>query len=309
MLNRQNGKLISGTPFVTVTWAKGIDAAGRPIEVPEKRPRTDIWARDVCPGLFGAKNWQPISDSPQTGYVYIPSFNLCMDIVARKLDPLQPGSFYLGEEFDLSKIGPGGNMSEMQAWDPVRREPVWSIKEDLPYTGGALSTAGLVFYGKHAGLSESRGCEDRAGAVAVQHRLRHRAGPDHLCDRRQAIRCGACGTAHRRRLLFLGTPGAQALLAMPEGGAVFAFELPDADGRSGQAATHQPGERRHVRLQHHQHADQGRQAEAVEEDEAEDVALQAVSVRRGASRPRSFARRSSCPSRRRNCWPPPSTPD
>ena len=227
VLDRRNGKLISATPFVYLNWAKGIDDAGRPIEIPEKRPRLDTWARDVCPGLFGGKGWQPMSYSSQTGYVYIPSFNLCMDIVERKLDPLRPGLFYLGAEFDLSKVGPGGNMSEMQAWDPVQRKQVWSIKEDLPYTGGALSTAGgLVFYGNMHGRLKA--ADAKTGQVLWQFNTGSgiTQGPiTYALDGKQyvAVLAGRLTVPPS----FLGAPGAGALAAMPEGGAVLAFELPN----------------------------------------------------------------------------------
>src|SRR5207244_12537068 len=98
VLNRQNGRLLSAEPFVHVNWAKGIDTAtGRPVEDPEKRPQLDRWARNVCPNLFGGKNWEPMSYSQQTGLVYIPTFNLCMDI-ARKNEAHNPGTFYPASE-------------------------------------------------------------------------------------------------------------------------------------------------------------------------------------------------------------------
>jgi hypothetical protein len=54
VLNRQTGALISAQPFVLVNWAKEIDLkSGLPVEVPEKRPRLDVWAKDICPNLFG----------------------------------------------------------------------------------------------------------------------------------------------------------------------------------------------------------------------------------------------------------------
>jgi alcohol dehydrogenase (cytochrome c) len=54
VLNRQNGQVISAQTYVPVNWAKGFDnETGRPIENPEKRPRLDVWARDICPNLFG----------------------------------------------------------------------------------------------------------------------------------------------------------------------------------------------------------------------------------------------------------------
>ena len=153
VLNRKTGQLVSAEPFVLVNWAKGIDkATGRPVEVPEKRPRTNVWAKDVCPNLFGGKNWEPMSYSPQTGLVYIPTFNLCMDIVNRTQE-FKPGTFYLASEFDLAKAGPGDYMSELVAWDPIKQQKVWGSKEELPFMGGTLSTAGgLVFHGNVFGV-------------------------------------------------------------------------------------------------------------------------------------------------------------
>ncbi|MGH8679279.1 MAG: PQQ-dependent dehydrogenase, methanol/ethanol family, partial [Burkholderiales bacterium] len=84
VINRQSGKLLSATPFVHVNWAKGVDmSTGMPIEDPTKRPRLGVWARDVCPNLIGGKNWEPMSYSLQTGLVYIPTFNMCMDIAGK----------------------------------------------------------------------------------------------------------------------------------------------------------------------------------------------------------------------------------
>ena len=226
VLDRRNGALISATPFVFVNWASGIDPAGRPIEVPDKRPRLDVWARDVCPGLFGAKNWHPMSYSPQTGYAYIPSFNLCMDIVARKPAPWQPGRLYLGAEYDLARLGPDGGIGAMQAWDPVRRQRVWRIPETLPYVGGALSTAGgLVFYGNMQG--ELKAVDARNGAVLWRFATGSgiSQGPiTYAIGGRQYVAV-VCGRLDLPRA-FRGVVDERTLGALPEGGAVFAFALP-----------------------------------------------------------------------------------
>ena len=94
-----------------------------------------------------------MSYSQQTGLVYIPPFNLCMDI-ASKNEEYTPGKFYLASEFDLDKAGTEGtNLAEFIAWDPVAKKKAWGIKEDLPFLGGAMSTAGgLVFYGNQHGI-------------------------------------------------------------------------------------------------------------------------------------------------------------
>ena len=79
--NRENGKLMSAKTFVPTTWATEIDLeTGRPVEVPDKRPENGFTAKDICPNLLGGKNWQPMSFNPQTGLVYIPANNVCMDM-------------------------------------------------------------------------------------------------------------------------------------------------------------------------------------------------------------------------------------
>jgi glucose dehydrogenase len=73
------------------------------------------------------------------------------------------GVFYLGAEFPTSE-GPGGFLGELVAWDPVYNKKVWSIKEDLPFNGGTLTTAGgLVFQGNLHG--EFRAIDAKSGNI------------------------------------------------------------------------------------------------------------------------------------------------
>ena len=94
-----------------------------------------------------------MSYSPQTGLVYLPAFNMCMDIANRE-EEYTPGKFYLASEFDLGKAGASGsNLGEFMAWDPVAKKKAWSIPEENMWASGALSTAGgLVFYGNIQGM-------------------------------------------------------------------------------------------------------------------------------------------------------------
>ena len=62
----------------------------------EFRPQLDKWARGICPNLIGGKNWMPMSYSEQTGLVYVPTFNLCMDMVNREQKYVK-GTFYLAQ--------------------------------------------------------------------------------------------------------------------------------------------------------------------------------------------------------------------
>jgi quinohemoprotein ethanol dehydrogenase len=72
VLDRYTGELLSADPWVTVTWASGINMkTGRPTVNPEARYKTD--AISITPGPGGGHVWPPWSFNPNTGLVYIPS--------------------------------------------------------------------------------------------------------------------------------------------------------------------------------------------------------------------------------------------
>ena len=226
VLNRQTGKLISAKPFVPINWATGIDMnTGRPIEVPDKRPKFKQRAKDICPNLLGGKNWQPMSFNPKTGLVYIPSINLCMDMEGAE-PAYQRGKFYLAFEFDLGKGGPGGYMGELMAWDPIKQQKVWGNKDELPWLGGTLTTAsGLAFHGDVRGWFKA--LDASTGRVLWQFNAGSgiSAAPmTYEIDGKQyvAVVSGRTFTIP----LFLGPIGAKMVAASPEGGTLFVFELP-----------------------------------------------------------------------------------
>src|SRR4029434_9332780 len=161
--NRETGRLISAEKFVPTTWAARIDlATAKPVEVPGKRATIGHPAKDICPNLIGGKNWQPMSYNPGTGLVYIPTNNVCMDWSVSDVT-YKRGVFYLGAEFP-TKEGPGGFLGELVAWDPIANKKVWGIKEDLPFNGGTLTTAGnLVFSGNLHG--DFRAIDAKTGTV------------------------------------------------------------------------------------------------------------------------------------------------
>jgi alcohol dehydrogenase (cytochrome c) len=226
VLNRQSGKLLSAEPFVPVNWAKGVDLeTGRPLEVPEKRPQLSKWARNVCPNLIGGKNWEPISYSFQTGLVYIPTFNMCMDI-ANKETPYTPGKFYLASEFNLDMPGSQGtHLAEFIAWDPVAKKKAWGIKEDLPFLGGALSTAGgLVFYGNQQG--ELKALDAKNGTVLWTFHVGTgilQSPVTYLVDGKQYL--AVVAGRIKGPPSFFGNIGQRVIDASPEGGVLIVFAL------------------------------------------------------------------------------------
>jgi glucose dehydrogenase len=130
-----------------VTSTKGIDLKkGRPIENPEKTPVLGKVVREICPASPGGKDWQPSAYSPNTGLLYIPANNLCMDFEALEANYIA-GTPYVGADVRMY-AGPGGHRGEFIAWDPVGRRKVWSIPEKFPVWSGVVVTAGdVAFYG------------------------------------------------------------------------------------------------------------------------------------------------------------------
>ena len=220
--NRESGKLISAEKYVPANWAEKIDlASAQPVEAPEKRPGMGRPAKDICPNLIGGKNWQPMSFNPSTGLVYIPSNNICMDWSVSEVN-YRRGVFYLGAEFPTHP-GPGGYMGELIAWDPIGKKKVWGLKEDLPFNGGTLTTAGgLVFYGNLHGLF--RALDAKTGKELWSKSLGSGigAGPmTYAVGGKQYVAVVVGRTASIPA--FLGDIGKQMVAATPEGGTLFVF--------------------------------------------------------------------------------------
>ena len=226
VLDRRNGKLLSAEKFVDLNWAKSIDmTTGRPVENADKRPRLGFRAKDICPNLIGGKNWMPMSYSFQTGLVYLPTMNLCMD-----LEGTQPqykrGAFYLAVEFDLGKSGPGGHLGEVMAWDPVKQQKVWGNKDELLFMGGMLSTAGgLVFHGDLKGWFKALDAKtgrtlwqfQTGSGVSAAPMTYELGGKQYL-----AVVSGRTFAIPA----FFGPIGEKMVAASAEGATLFVFELP-----------------------------------------------------------------------------------
>ena len=161
VLDRETGAFISAEAFATVTWASGIDQeTGRPMEVEGVRysgPAPSI----VVPGPAGAHSWQPMSFSPDTGLVYIPSQDAGFPYIEEQSYAPTGLGFNTGVDFNAGSMPQipevkeqimGGVKGFLLAWDPVAQEAAWRVEHAGPSNGGILSTAGnLVFQGTAAG--------------------------------------------------------------------------------------------------------------------------------------------------------------
>lgn len=222
VVNRDTGKIVSAEKYVHTTWASKIDlATGKPVEDPDKRAGPNHPIKDACPNLLGGKNWQPMSFNPDTGLVYIPSNNLCMDWSVSEVN-YRKGVFYLGGEFP-PRAAPGGFMGELLAWDPVAQKKVWGVKMDLPFNGGTLTTAGnLTFWGDMHGVFHA--FDARTGQELWKAALGSGigAGPiSYAVDGKQYVAVVVGRTASIPA--FVGEVGKKMTQATPEGGALFVF--------------------------------------------------------------------------------------
>lgn len=147
ILDRASGEVLSAEQFEHVTVTKGIDLeTGRPIEVEAKVPKEGEFVREICPAAPGAKDWQPSAWSPRTQLLYVPHQHLCQDERVSEANYIS-GTPYLGAEVTMY-AGPGGHRGQFMAWDPVKQEQVWAIKEEFPVWSGTVVTAGdVAFYG------------------------------------------------------------------------------------------------------------------------------------------------------------------
>ncbi|MBV8831466.1 MAG: PQQ-binding-like beta-propeller repeat protein [Acidobacteriaceae bacterium] len=150
VLDRVTGQFLCATPFVEkLDWAKGIDASGKPIEIPDMQPVPG--GRRVCPSVRGASNWMSPSYSPITKLLYVPALEEC-DLYTEAVQNPEPMKDLEGGGAESIPDEPG--KFYLRALDPVSGKRVWQY----PMTGraemwaGALSTAGgLVFFGDDDG--------------------------------------------------------------------------------------------------------------------------------------------------------------
>jgi len=109
VLNREDGKFISGVPFVdNITWAKGIDKDGKPIINEENRPGVPVNGEKgktvfSVPSFLGGKNWNPMAYSQNTGLFYIPSNEWGMDIWNQPVT-YKKGAAYMEAGFTIKDI-------------------------------------------------------------------------------------------------------------------------------------------------------------------------------------------------------------
>jgi quinohemoprotein ethanol dehydrogenase len=162
VLDRRTGKLLSAKPFTAVNWASGVDLqTGRPTENPAARYSQTGKPWVSLPGAMGAHSWQPMSYSPITGLVYIPTNDAAFGYTPETVFAAKPRGMNNG----LDKLAgdlpadaaaraqiAAGLKGYVVAWNPSLAKEAWRIDLKGPWNGGLLSTAGnLLFQGNASG--------------------------------------------------------------------------------------------------------------------------------------------------------------
>ena len=171
-IDRTNGEFIYGIPFVNdINWTRGLDkVTGLPLDydpssdlqvyVAENTPNRANPSALMCPTVPGGKNWMPMSYSPKTGMVYVPTIEACVVTGNEALEPAPMGDIAMREWFTggfpdttTSKTLSGEWMhGSLTVIDAANARIVHKVKTRYPLIAGVLTTAGgLVFVIQHEG--------------------------------------------------------------------------------------------------------------------------------------------------------------
>ena len=158
VLDRKTGELISAEKFGHVTWATHVDMeTGKPVES-EFADYQENGGSYIWPSPYGAHNWQPMSYSKKTGYIYIPVQTIPAYFSGQKEVSYKVNRWNTGVNLNESRspaswVAAKASLDalvygELVAWDPIKQERAWTVRHPKPSNGGTLSAAGdLVFQG------------------------------------------------------------------------------------------------------------------------------------------------------------------
>ncbi|MDA1370388.1 MAG: PQQ-binding-like beta-propeller repeat protein [Proteobacteria bacterium] len=101
--------------------------------------------RTVCPYYQGGRNWHASSINNETGFLFVPMFEVCMETLLDGSGTLLSS----GMRADTVPVpGSDGNYGRLQAIDLRTRELAWQHREEVVPASASLATAGgLVFLG------------------------------------------------------------------------------------------------------------------------------------------------------------------
>ena len=148
VVDRTNGKFLSGTPFVYQNWNRGLDANGRPIQIPGSNSSAE-GSFLVYPSVGGATNFQAPSYSAVTGWFYLAYSENGQQYISEAA-PFQPGRQYIGRGRGTAPAPQPNDpppSAGIKAIDPETGKTMWDFKlYQGSLNNGVMATAGGVLF-------------------------------------------------------------------------------------------------------------------------------------------------------------------
>ena len=149
VLDRVTGQFIRAEQYAKQTWAKGIDAKGKPILIPGKDPTPE--GNVVYPGMHGGTNWfSPSLDERASAFYLAVREEGTTYYKGTANAPVGQAQFLLGGDIrGIAGVEPTGSI---KALDALTGKTRWEFKLHSPPWCGVLATAGgLLFAGTTEG--------------------------------------------------------------------------------------------------------------------------------------------------------------
>ena len=142
-LDRTTGKVIVAKPFVQTTWAKEVDAQGRPMLIPGHTP--DEKGETTCPDITGGTNFWPPSFDPRSRLFFVNAREVCATFYAYKPEYV-PGQRFTGGGQQIASSRDNKPFGAIRAIDPATGERKWEFLMPTPSRAGILTTASNVLF-------------------------------------------------------------------------------------------------------------------------------------------------------------------
>jgi alcohol dehydrogenase (cytochrome c) len=143
VFNRATGAVVAAYPHADyITWNKGVDTAGRPIEPLRISQEVQL----ICPSFYGSRAANHGTYSPKTGLWYGSSVEFCSRL--RGIDPprLAEGRSYNAAK-DEGAVRSPNSKPFIAAFDPVSGKRRWAVQSEVPNITALMATAGDLVFG------------------------------------------------------------------------------------------------------------------------------------------------------------------
>jgi alcohol dehydrogenase (cytochrome c) len=232
-LDARTGEFLWARPTIHQNIMTGVDVrTGRPIINEESTPQSVKNPSFACPAALGGKNQPSGAYSPETGAMYMPMNNTCMDISMSVEKPSVAAGYAMTTKI---RHVPGADpatapVGRLQAVSASTGKTLWTYQQRAPIYGSVLATGGnLIFSGDL--VRRFRAFNAQTGTVVWETILNGAVSGrpmTYSIGGRQYLAIAAGGVTQGTGILEALTPE---LTTPRTGNTLFVFALPDALAR------------------------------------------------------------------------------